>query len=157
MRMKVLEIRFFLVSALVIVLTWFTVSPSAGQTDVSGTWDLRVKTQQGTATPSITLRQRGEEITGSYNGKMGKVDLTGTLRGNNIEFTVRLKFREMPFVITYSGRVDGDAMQGTARFGDAGSGEWTGKRRITLRGASAILTVLFSAAEARQANTALKL
>jgi hypothetical protein len=129
MSLKMPGIGFFLVSGFFTVILAPAFTATANQINVSGTWDLRVRTQQGTATPSISLRQSGEEISGIYEGQMGKAALEGTLRGNNIEFTVRLKFRDMPFTITYSGRVEGDAMQGKARFGDAGSGEWTAKRR----------------------------
>ena len=115
--------------ACVTIIMGLAVSPAWTQIDVGGTWDMSVKTEQGTATPSISLRQNGEDLTGTYSGQMGTVDLEGSLKGDEIVFTVRLKFRETPFIITYRGRVAGDGMQGTARFGDAGAGEWTAKRR----------------------------
>lgn len=119
---------YFLFGFISIVLG-LAVTSSTSQINVTGTWDLRVETQEGIATPSITLRQNGEKITGTYSGEMGKVALDGTLKEDNIQFVVRLKFQDIPFVITYSGRVKGDTMQGTARFSDSVSGKWTGMRR----------------------------
>jgi hypothetical protein len=98
-------------------------------TDVTGTWDLTVETREGTAHPSITLKQEGEKITGTYQGRMGKSNLEGIVKGDDIRFAVTLKFQDVTYTVTYAGTIDGDTMKGTARFGDAGSGAWSAKRR----------------------------
>ncbi len=97
--------------------------------DVNGAWDLTVETRQGTATPSVTLRQDGEKISGTYHGRMGDTALQGTLKGNNIRFSVRLKFRDQSFLVTYTGTVDGASMKGTVQFGESSSGTWSAHRR----------------------------
>jgi hypothetical protein len=102
---------------------------SASAADVSGQWDLRVESRQGTATPVVVFRQDGERLAGTYRGRMGETALQGTIRGNNIQFTVKLKFRDQDFVVTYTGTVEGSAMKGTVRFGDSSSGSWTARRR----------------------------
>jgi hypothetical protein len=102
---------------------------SADAADVSGQWDLTVESGQGTATPVVVFRQDGERLAGTYRGRMGETALQGTIRGNNIQFTVKLKFRDQDFVVTYTGTVDGSAMKGTVRFGDSSSGSWTARRR----------------------------
>ena len=99
------------------------------QTDVTGTWDLTVQTQQGTATPSLALQQSGEQLSGTYHGRMGDSKVDGTVRGKDIQFTVTLRFRDQDLVISYAGTVDTDTMKGTVQFGDRGSGTWSGKRR----------------------------
>ena len=99
------------------------------QTDVTGTWDLTVETQQGTANPSVTLQQAGEKLSGTYRGRLGDSKVEGTLRGNDIQFSVTLRFQDQPLVITYTGTADRDSMRGTVQFGDRGSGTWSGKRR----------------------------
>ena len=99
------------------------------QTDVTGTWDLTVQTQQGTATPSLALQQSGEQLSGTYHGRMGDSKVDGTVRGKDIQFTVTLRFRDQDHVISYAGTVDMDTMKGTVQFGDRGSGTWSGKRR----------------------------
>ena len=48
--------------------------------EVSGVWDLTVESQDGTALPVITLKQEGERITGSYEGKIGVRSLAGTVK-----------------------------------------------------------------------------
>jgi hypothetical protein len=99
------------------------------QADVTSTWDLTVQTQQGTATPSLALQQSGEQLSGTYHGRMGDSKVEGTVRGKDIQFTVTLRFRDQDHVISYAGTVDTDTMKGTVQFGDRGSGTWSGKRR----------------------------
>jgi len=99
------------------------------QTDATGTWDLTVVSRQGTATPSLTLQQSGEQLSGTYHGRFGDSKVTGTVRGDDIQFTVTLRFQDQDHVITYTGTVATDSMKGTVQFGDRGSGTWSGKRR----------------------------
>ena len=117
--------------ALAAILLCFSsaVFPAYLQDDVSGTWSLSVETQRGTATPTVTLKQAGERITGSYKGRLGDSTLEGTIKGNEIRFAVKLKFQDQEVTITYSGTVEKDSMKGTAQFGDRGSGPWTATRK----------------------------
>ena len=115
---------------LLLICTQIPLLPAEhGLPDVTGVWDLTVETQTGTAHPSITLKQDGEKITGTYRGRMGDAKLQGTLKGEEIHFTVTLKFQEASIAVTYDGTVSGDAMRGTARFADSGTGKWSAKRR----------------------------
>jgi hypothetical protein len=111
------------------------VSADSYAADVTGTWDLKVETREGTASPSIILRQEGERITGTYQGRMGNSRLEGSIKGNDINFTVTLKFQDVSYKVTYSGVVSEDTMKGTTRFegGGAGAGTWSARRRKELR------------------------
>jgi hypothetical protein len=97
--------------------------------NVTGVWDLTVESQEGTAHPSVTLKQEGERITGRYEGKIGASSLEGTVKGNEIRFSVNLKFQDVAYAVTYSGIVSEDSMKGTARFSNAGTGNWSARRR----------------------------
>ena len=98
--------------------------------DVNGTWDLTVESQEGIARPSVTLNQEGEKISGVYRGQIGESRLEGSIKGNDISFTVTLKFQEVVNTIIYLGLVNQDSMSGTARFsGTAATGKWTAQRR----------------------------
>jgi hypothetical protein len=102
--------------------------------DVTGTWDMTVENSGEIAHPSILLRQDGERISGTYDGQMGKSSVEGSLKGTEIQFRVNLKFQDAVYTITYTGTVSEDAMKGTVRFGDAGTGNWSAKRRKNLVG-----------------------
>ncbi len=96
--------------------------------DVTGAWDLTVESQEGTAHPSIILKQEGERITGTYEGKIGG-SLEGTIKGNEISFRLNLKFQDAPYTVTYTGTVTENSMKGTVRFGDSGTGSWSAIRK----------------------------
>jgi hypothetical protein len=98
-------------------------------TDVTGTWLMTVEAPEGIAHPTILLKQEGEKITGTYRGRMGESELSGTIKGSEIRFSVTLKFQDVSYVVVFSGSVGDDSMKGTARFGDTGTGDWSAKRK----------------------------
>src|ERR1041384_7785133 len=65
--------------------------------DVTGAWAFTVLSDAGTGTPTVTFKQDGEAITGHYSSMLvGEADLTGTVKGSAIEFTVRAEIQGMP-------------------------------------------------------------
>lgn len=109
-------------------------SGAAGQEDkASGIWNLVVETPGGTGRPTFSFKQEGENLTGTYEGPLGKADVTGTVKGNDIVFSIFVHTRGQDVRITYTGKLQGpDKMKGTVRFGDnaeGGEGTWTGKKQ----------------------------
>jgi hypothetical protein len=100
---------------------------------VAGTWNLQIQTDQGTGTPSFTFIQDGEKLTGQYKGMFGEAPVTGTLKGGEIKFSIKVSGQGQEFVIAYSGTVSGDTMQGTVKFGDQGEGRFTGKKQAAAK------------------------
>jgi len=118
-------------AAAVWLLLWVFAWPGpakAEAADVTGTWLMTVEAPEGTAHPTILLKQEGERITGTYRGRMGESDLSGSIKGNDIRFTVTLRFQDVSYVVVYTGTVSGDSMKGSARFGEAGTGNWSANR-----------------------------
>ena len=98
--------------------------------DVSGTWALMVQTDQGTGTPSVTLKQDGEKLTGNYSSQVfGEQEVTGTIKGNAITFSFAGSLEGNKFTVTYRGTVDKDTMKGKVSIGDMGEGTFTGKKK----------------------------
>jgi len=97
--------------------------------DVTGTWDLSVDAGSSSGEAELLLKQEGRELSGIYKGRLGDSRLTGTVRDSTIRFSVVLRFRDLSFTVVYSGRVEGDRMQGKVDFGDGSSGEWRARRR----------------------------
>src|SRR5262245_13559096 len=54
--------------------------------DVTGAWNVTVETDAGSGNPSFNFKQEGEKLTGKYKGLLGEFDLTGTVKGDKIEF-----------------------------------------------------------------------
>jgi hypothetical protein len=107
-----------------------TDSPSwaADTANVSGLWNLTIETPNGPGTPSITLKQDGENLTGTYKGRLGESPLKGTIKGNTIKFSTTISPQGQALELTYSGTIDGDNMKGTAAFGAMGEAPFTGKK-----------------------------
>lgn len=93
--------------------------------DVTGVWNVEIEIGGQTGMPVFTLKQDGEKITGKYKGQFGDADVTGKLKGNEIEFS----FEAQGAKITYTGTVDKDTMKGKANYADQASGEWKAKKK----------------------------
>jgi hypothetical protein len=102
---------------------------AADTAKVAGDWTLSVETPNGTRTPTASFKQEGENLTGTYKGALGEAPLKGTIKGNEIKFTVTVNTPNGELALDYSGTVDGDSMKGTVKFGQVGDGTWTGKKK----------------------------
>jgi hypothetical protein len=97
--------------------------------DVSGTWALEVQTPTSKGTPTATFKQDGENLTGRYAGKFGESDISGTIKGSQIDFVVHVMVNGNKTDIHYIGTLDtAEGMKGTVA-GGAGDGTWTAKKK----------------------------
>jgi hypothetical protein len=98
--------------------------------DVTGKWVLNVQLSAGSGSPTFTFRQEGEKLTGRYSGLLGEAAVTGSVKGDNIEFQFTAKSDLGELTARYTGKVSGDTMRGKADYGPAvGSGTFEGKRQ----------------------------
>ena len=112
-----------------IIVLCFALLPVQTSTDVTGKWTFQVQTSVGSGTPTISLKQDGEKLTGHYTGQLGEADLTGTVKGQAITFTFTVNVQGYEIVNTYTGTVeDKDSLKGTTRLGELGDGTFTAKR-----------------------------
>jgi hypothetical protein len=101
---------------------------AAQDKNVSGNWKLTIETPNGPGTPSLVLKQEGEKLTGTYKGRFGESPLEGTVKGNEIKFTVKVNAQGNELAIEYAGAVEGDTMKGKVKFGEFGEGTFSGKK-----------------------------
>ena len=96
--------------------------------DISGSWEFTVNTSQGSGSPSFEFKQDGEKLTGTYSGLFGKAPISGTVKGDEVEFTF-----EVPNVdgkVRYKGTLEGfTSMKGEVDYGDVGKGTFTAKKK----------------------------
>ena len=99
--------------------------------DVTGTWAFEVQTEAGTGTPQVTFKQDGEKLTGVYSSQLlGEVALTGSVKGQAIQFTLAANVQGNALEVVFSGTVDDSAsMKGKVTFTGVGEGSFTGKRK----------------------------
>jgi hypothetical protein len=109
-----------------------TAPASSGQTgaNVTGDWSVAVETSAGSGNPSFTFKQEGEKLTGTYKGQLGEGPLNGTVKGDDITFSVKVNAQGQDLTIVYTGKIENkDTMKGKVVLGELGEGTWTGKRK----------------------------
>jgi hypothetical protein len=123
------RIRIFGVAAMAILFVC-SASGQVAKVDLTGTWTFTIMSDAGVGTPTVTFKQDGEKLTGHYSSMLlGEADLTGTVKGPAIEFTVRADLGGMPLEFKFTGTIENkDSVKGKLD-SDAGGGTFTGKRK----------------------------
>src|SRR3954447_8541633 len=120
--------RVLLVAAAAVLVASGTFAQS--KVDVTGKWALNVETSGGSGTPTVTLKQDGERLTGHYSSAtLGEADVTGTIKDADFSFTFTANVQGTSINVTYTGGADKDAMKGRVSLGDLGEGTFSGKRQ----------------------------
>jgi hypothetical protein len=114
--------------ARLLAITCLAAFISAEPAKVAGKWNVTLQLESITGHPVITLKQDGEKLTGTYEGRYGVSDLKGSIKDNAIEFTVVVVAEGTRIEGAFGGKVDGDSMGGTVEFEGAGDGTWSAVR-----------------------------
>jgi hypothetical protein len=104
----------------------------AAKVDVTGKWMFTVQTDAGTGTPTVTLKQDGEKLTGHYSSEtLGEADLTGTVKGADVKFSFSANLQGQAVPVAYTATIDGkDSMKGTIDIaGGMATGTFTAKKQ----------------------------
>lgn len=100
----------------------------AAQSPAAGEWDVAMNTPGGVRNFKVKLKVDGEKLTGEVGRDSGTLPLTGTAKGNDIQFSYTVKYNDNDLVLTMTGKVDGDTMKGTVSFGGMAEDEWSARR-----------------------------
>jgi hypothetical protein len=90
-----------------------------------------VETNGGTGTPTLTLTQKGDSLTGHYSSALlGEADVKGSVMGQKVTVTMNLELQGTPIVVTYAGTVESaTAMKGTVDIGGQATGTFSAKKQ----------------------------
>jgi hypothetical protein len=116
----------FVVRALAVSLLAAVIATEPAK--VAGKWNVTLQLESITGHPVILLKQDGEKLTGTYEGRYGPSELTGTIKEKEIEFSVSFTAEGMQTQGVFAGVVEGDTMRGDVSFEGAGDGTWTAAR-----------------------------
>ena len=95
--------------------------------DISGTWSAAVVLDAGSGTATFVFQQKGDGLTGTYSGVLGEAKLTGTVKGNQVEWSFD---GGQAGKVTFQGALDGTTkMKGTAEYGQLGKGTFTAEKK----------------------------
>ena len=114
-----------------LVTTLAAASMLAEPAKVDGKWNVLLQLETITGHPVLTLKQDGEKITGTYEGRYGPSPLEGTVKEKNIAFAVTFNAEGTQTTGVFRGTVDGATMGGSVEFEGAGSGTWSAVRAKT--------------------------
>lgn len=101
---------------------------SGEKIDLSGTWSFEVETETGITYPICTFKQEGETLAGQCKVASGEALLTGTIKDNEIKFSYMVQAQGAEVVITYTGIIEKNLMEGTSRLGETRLGTWVARR-----------------------------
>ena len=101
---------------------------AAAQTNVAGAWDLSIIGPEGPITATATLKQDGENVTGSIETPQGTAEMKGTLKGKALSMAFTIQGPNGAIDIKVNGEVDGASMKGIIDFG-MGMAEFTAKKK----------------------------
>lgn len=101
---------------------------ASAQTSVAGDWDGSFNTPGGARPFKVVLAVDGEKLTGTARRSSGDVPLTGTIKGDLINFSYTINYGGHDLTLSYSGKVTGDSMSGTISFGGQAEETWSAKR-----------------------------
>jgi len=118
-------------TGLMVAVSAVAIVSAQNKVDVSGTWTFSVQTDAGTGTPTVTLKQDGDKLTGHYSSAtLGEADLTGTIKDKELKFSFSADAQGTSLTVTYAGTVeDKDSLKGTVDLGGLASGTFTAKRK----------------------------
>ena len=112
----------------ILALSAFAAAVSAAPANVAGKWNVTLQLESITGHPVILLKQDGEKLTGTYEGRYGQSELKGSIKEKDIEFTVSIVAEGMQTQGVFAGKVDGDTMSGDVSYEGAGDGTWSATR-----------------------------
>ena len=99
--------------------------------DLTGTWAFIVDLEAGGhGEPTFVFKQEKEVLTGSYDGPLGKHQVTGTVKDNKAVFGFDFPIEDVKHKATYTGTIeDATKMSGTMEISEGPKGKWTATRK----------------------------
>jgi len=94
--------------------------------DISGTWSAAVTLDAGSGTATFNLKQTGDALSGTYSGTLGEAKLTGTVKGNDVEWSFAAGDAGK---VSYKGKLEGGKITGTCEYGELGKGTFVAEKK----------------------------
>ena len=117
--MKVVRVLFVLCALVVSASSAFAQKPV-------GTWDLTTVSPEGEFKSTLVVREEGGKLVAVGKSAQGERPYDSiAVEGSKITMVVTISYNGSPMVITYSGKVDKEKMEGEADYGGLATGTWS--------------------------------
>ena len=122
--------RWFDVALLLISLVAYAVPVAAQSANLTGEWEVHLKSPRGSYTFKAALKQDGERLSGQVIGilRQRSAPLHGTIKGKELKAVCQADIDGNLIKFTLTGEVDGDSIKGKADFSGFSQGDWSAKR-----------------------------
>lgn len=98
--------------------------------DIAGEWDLTIVGEVYTFDMIASFVQEGTELSGTLDGPNGTRELTGSVDGNTVAFSITIPSPEGDFRLDFTGKLEDEELSGTMSSPNTEvDSRWTGRRR----------------------------
>ena len=94
----------------------------------TGDWELTIALPQGPSTMTMKLTQTGNTVAGTMTSPFGSAPMTGTVSGAEVTVSAELNLQGRALPLTFKGKLEADAFNGTLAITGMGESPFTGKR-----------------------------
>jgi hypothetical protein len=102
------------------------VNAAHAQTTAIGTWDLTTVSPISETKSVLEIRKEGDKLVAVGKSAQGERPYDKVaVEGANITLVVTISYEGSPMVITYSGKIDGAKIEGSADFGGLATGTFS--------------------------------
>src|SRR5689334_23299465 len=101
---------------------------AVAQSGLAGDWEITLNTPQGMNVVNLSLTEAGDKLTGELSSPMGAVPVNGTSTAGAMALTAHLDISGAAIDIGMNGKLEGESLNGTVKFGDFGEFPFTGHR-----------------------------
>lgn len=95
-------------------------SNNSQSANIAGAWQISWQGRGGSQQATIQVQQDGSKLSGTFQDENGSSQLSGSIAGNKVSFSVQIQGR--PMTVAFTGTVDGDKMSGTLQPQGGGGG-----------------------------------
>jgi hypothetical protein len=113
---------------LIAVSALLLASLAAFAADAAGTWAIVIDSPNGPLSATLALKQDGDKLTGTITSQLGETPITGTVKDNDVEFSMKMERGGDTMVLAYKAKLDGDKITGTVDFAGQAVIPFTGKK-----------------------------
>jgi len=103
--------------------------PDPPSVDISGSWDVDIEYEVGSARHKLFLTAHGNHVTGSHDGWAYQGDLSGEMDGSRVKLRSSLPADGNHLSYVFTGLASGDGISGDVDLGEYGRAHWRARRR----------------------------
>jgi D-glucosaminate-6-phosphate ammonia-lyase len=96
--------------------------------DISGSWDVEIEYEVGSARHKLFLAAQGNHVTGFHDGWAYRGDLTGEIDGHRVKLRSSLPADGNHLSYVFTGSASGDGISGDVEIGEYGRAHWRARR-----------------------------